>query len=214
VVGPALSAFALWWGAAQGLSDDPEADHERAAAFARRGMELNDDTGLSQIVLAALRLHSGSDLDAALIDAQRAVVRRPTCDVSFAVAASVHRYPGAWEPAVEECLRALELSPLPKPWFMTVLASAYYVGQRYHEAMDVAEQRVQAFSDSGDLEALLVLAASQQALGLTRRARATAQTIRDRFPGLRREDLSGRHPFRDPAILERWFAHLAAAGVS
>jgi adenylate cyclase len=214
VAGVALTAFALWWGGVQGLSDDPEADLEQAAAFARRGIELGDQTGLSHTVIAALQLHAGGDLDTALADAEEAILRRPTCDVSFAVAGSVHRYLGAWEPAVTACRRAIELSPVPKAWFMTVLASAYYVGEQYHDAIDLAEQVVNRSMGSRDPEALLVLAASQQALGLTRRARATVQTISERFPKLRRGDLSRRYPFRDPAILDRWHAHLLAAGVS
>jgi hypothetical protein len=211
--GPALAAFALWWGGVHGFSDDPPADLERAAAFARRGLELDDSTGLCHTVIAALRLHAGGDLDAALAEAEEAILRRPTCDVSFAVAGSVHRYLGAWEPAVVACRQAIELSPTIKPWFLTVLASAYYVGERYHDAVDAAEHVVHGSPGGGDLETLLVLAASQQALGLTRRARATVQTISERFPGRCRDDVSLHHPFRDPAILDRWLAHLAAAGL-
>ena len=211
--GVALTAFALWWGGVQGLSDDPEADLEQAGAFARRGIELGDETGLSHTVVAALQLHAGGDLDTALADAEAAILRRPTCDVSFAVAGSVHRYLGAWEPAVTACRRAIELSPVPKPWFLTVLASAYYVGGQYHDAIDIAEKVVNRAAGSRDPEALLVLVAAQQALGLTRRARATVQTISERFPQLRRGDLARRYPFRDPAVLDRWHAHLAAAGV-
>lgn len=213
VTGTALTAFALWWGSVRGLSDDPDADLERAAAFARRGVERGDDTGLSHTVFAAVQLHTGGDLDAALANAQAAIHRRPTCDVSFAVAGSVHRYLGAWESAIAACRRALELTPIPKPWFMTVLASAYYVGEQYYEAADIAEQVVNQTTSSRDPEALLVLAAAQAALGLSRRARATAQTISERFPQLGRDDPLAHHPFRDPAILDRWRAHLVAAGV-
>ena len=109
------------------------------------------------------------------------------------------------------CDRAVELGGLGPPWFLTVEASAYYVGERYHEAAEVAERVAE--HDPSAREALLVLAASQQALGLSRRARATVATLLDRFPASRREGLARRHPFRDPAILERWDRHLAAAGV-
>jgi adenylate cyclase len=207
-----LMSFVLWWGAANGMSDDPSGDLDRAEAFARRGVELDDDTGLSQMVLAALRLHTGGDLDMALAEARQALKRRPTCDVTFAVEASVQRYLGAWEAATASSRRALELSLRSIPWYTTVLASAYYVGERYHEAIDAAEQVIRRTSD-GDLEALAILASSQQALGLSRRARATAGMIIDRFPGVRCDDVLRRHPFRDPAVLERWRGHLTAAGL-
>jgi tetratricopeptide (TPR) repeat protein len=120
-------------------------------------------------------LHAGGDIDAALADARASIARRPTCHVSFAVAGSVHRYLGAWEAAVEACQHAMQLSPMTKPWYSTVLASAYYVGERYHEAAEAAVQIIHRYPDSTDPEILLILAASQQALGLPRRARATAK---------------------------------------
>ena len=208
----ALMAFVLWWAAANGMSDDPSGDLDRAEAFARRGVALDDDTGLSQMVLAALRLHTGGDLDMALDEARQALKRRPTCDVTFAVEASVQRYIGAWEGATASSRRALELSLQSVPWYTTVLASAYYVGERYHEAIDAAEQIIGRASD-GDLETLAILASSQQALGLSRRARATAGMIIERFPGVRCDDVVRGHPFRDPEVLERWRGHLTAAGL-
>ena len=174
------------------------------------GIALDDDTGLSHMIVAALQLHVGGDLDAALSAARVALQRRPTCDVTFVVEASVQRYLGAWEAAVEACHRALEIVAMPQPWHGTVLASAYYVGERYHEAVEVAEGVVQA--DPNNLEALLVLAAAQQGLRLSRRARATVGTIIDRFPNARRGSLAA-HPYRDPKILQRWNTHLAAAGL-
>jgi hypothetical protein len=58
-----------------------------------------------------------------------------------------------------------------------------------------------------------ILAAAQQALGLSRRARATAALIAERFPLMRRDELARWHPFRDPAVLDRWYEHLRVAGV-
>jgi adenylate cyclase len=210
-IGPALAAFALWWALSQDLSDDPVGDRAQAEAWARQGMGLDDETGLSHMIVAALRLHVGGDLDAALSEAREALRRRPTCDVTFVVEASVQRYLGAWEAAVEACRRALELVSMPQPWHGTVLASAYYVGARYHEAAEAAEGVLQA--DPDNLQALLVLAAAQQGLRLPRRARATAATIMHRFPHVRCVDLAAHHPYRDPAILRRWSGHLAAAGL-
>jgi TolB-like protein len=210
-IGPALSAFALWWALSQDLSDDPVQDRARAETWARQGMALDDDTGLSHMIIAALQLHVGGNLDAALSEARVALRRRPTCDVTYVVEASVQRYLGAWEAAIAACRRALELVSMPQPWHGTVLASAYYVGERYDAAIDAAERLVRA--EPINLETLLVLAAAQQALGLPRRARATVDTIVDRFPHVRREDLAAHYPYRDPAILQRWSAHLAAAGL-
>jgi len=210
-IGFALTAFALWWAVDQDRSDDPLRDRERAEAWARRGIALDDDTGLSHMIVAALQLHIGGNLDAALAEARVALQRRPTCDVTFIVEASVQRYLGAWEAAIQACRRALELVSTPQPWHCTVLASAYYIGQRYDDAAETAEHLLQA--EPNNLEALLVLAAAQQALGLPRRAHATIVSIVDRFPDARRVDLAARYPYRDHKILQRWNTHLAAAGL-
>lgn len=209
--GYALGAFVCWWGAVQGLSDTPHRDLEAAAGYAARGVELDDPSGLSHMVVAALALQSDRDLQTALDDATVALQRRPTCDVSFGLLGSVQRYLGDWQSAVDACVRAQELGPVHRLWYGTVQASAYYVGERYHEAARAAEAVVE--HQPHNLEALLVLVASQQALGLTRRTRATVAALLDRFPDVRRDDLPDRHPFRDPRILRRWTAHLAAAGV-
>ncbi|HSJ45200.1 MAG TPA: adenylate/guanylate cyclase domain-containing protein [Euzebyales bacterium] len=211
VSGHGLTAFARWWGAAEGLSDTPAEDLRTAARHATRGVELGDPSGLSHLVLAALRLHEGGDLQNALADAEQSLAQRPTCDVTLAVLGSVRRYLGDWRAAVEACERAQALSPVRRPWFATVQASAWYVGERYHDAIQAAEWIVDRQPDN--LEALLVLAASQQALGLNRRARATVGMLLDRHPHVRRDDLPQRHPFRDADIIARWSAHLAAAGV-
>jgi class 3 adenylate cyclase/tetratricopeptide (TPR) repeat protein len=209
IVGAALGAFSLWWGVVHGLSDRPDEDLAHAARLSARGVELGDDTGLSQMVSAALRLHGGGDPQLALTDARRAVALRPTCDVSFAVEGSVLRYLGDWRAAVDACERALALSATPRPWFLTVMASAYYVGRRYRDAADTAERALDLRPD--DLEALMVLAASQQALGLHRRARAAVATLVEHHPGIRRDGLWRHHPYRDPAVIERWTAHLTDA---
>jgi adenylate cyclase len=211
VNGHSLLAFARWWGAVEGLSPDPARDLERAGEHARIGIEHDDPTGLSQLVAAALALYAGGDLDAALVDAETSLARRPTCDVSFGVLGSVRRYLGEWHAAVDACRQATRLNPQHMPWFATVQASAYYVGERYSDAIRLAERVTDGQPDNR--EALLVLAASQQALGLTRRARATAATLLEHHPNVRRDDLPRRHPFRDASVIARWSAHLAEAGV-
>lgn len=211
VTGHGLTAFARWWGVAAGLSDSPADDLRTAAEHAAQGVALDDPSGLSHLVLAAVRLEEGGDLHAALSDAEESLVRRPTCDVSFAVLGSVRRYLGDWRAAIEACDRAQQLSPVRRPWFATVQASAWYVGERYHDAIQAGEWIVDRQPDN--VEALLVLAAAQQALGLTRRAHATVAALLERHPDVRRDDIARRHPFRDPAIVQRWTDHLAAAGL-
>jgi hypothetical protein len=103
------------------------------------------------------------------------------------------------------------LSPVNKPWYPTVLASSYYVGERYDQAAAVAEE-VLEFQPQ-NIEALLVLAASQSELGLDRRARATGELIRDRFPQTNIDEWLASNPYQDDQFVERWRTALEGAGL-
>jgi class 3 adenylate cyclase/tetratricopeptide (TPR) repeat protein len=209
--GYSLSAFARWYGVLSGVSDSPTRDLIAARDMATRIVHLDDPSGLSQMVRAALALYEAEDLEGAIADAEVAVARRPTCDLTFGIYASVERYRGNWEAAVAASHRAIELSPTPRPWFETTLAGAYFAGGRYREAADVVEALSVTGNDS--LESMLLLAASQQALGQTRSAARTVATARERYPGARRASLVRIHPFRDPEVIERWQALLEEAGL-
>ena len=208
--GSALASFAYWYGAVSGLSGEPSIDLDRAHHHAERGVLLGDPSGLSHMVRAALLMFAGGDLEAALAEAREAVAARPTCDVAFGVEASIERYRGNWESAVSSARRAIGMSPTIKPWYATTLAGAYYVGGKFQDTVDAAEP---VFHEASNLEAALLLAAAQQALGLERRAAATVADIRARHPEARRVDLRRSHPFQDQHQLELWIEHLEAAGM-
>jgi len=208
--GAALSAFAHWYGTLAGLSRSPDRDLATARTYADLAVSLGDPTGFSQMVRAALAMYEGGDLDAAVAEAQASLEMRPTCDVTFGVEASIERYRGNWEAATISAQRAIALSPTPKPWYETTLAGAYYAGNRFQEAADTAEP---VAARGGNLEAGLLLAAAQEALGLHRRASATVEMIRTQFPDARAAELRRSHPFQDPSYVDRWLEHLAAAGM-
>lgn len=210
-LGFGLSAFTHWMGAAQGVSSDPAQSLMMARKRAEVGIEMGDPTGLCRMVLAAVCLEEGN-ADGALEQAESATMVRPTCDVTYAMEASVRRYLGQWDEAVVLIDHAMDLSPVTKPWYPTVLASSYYIGGRFEEAAATADEVVS--HQPNNLEALLVLAASQAALGLDRRANATASVIKARFPQTRRDEWLDSNPYQDEAFVDRWRADLERAGLS
>ncbi len=86
------------------------------------------------------------------------------------------------------------------------------MGNRSEKAAAIAESVLEY--QPRNLEALLVLAAAQEEQGLERRARATAQTIRERFPSVRVDDWLDNRPFQDKEFVERWKGALAKTGLS
>jgi adenylate cyclase len=210
LLGLVMLSFTNWLGASQGFAENPEQSLMDARADAERAKELGDQTGLASMVIAAITLAQG-DADSALSQISATKVTRPTCDLTWAVEASVRRFLGQWEEAVELVDQAMGLSPVNKPWYPTVLASSYYVGGRYEQAAAVAEE-VLEFQPQ-NIEALLVLAASQSELGLDRRANATGDLIRERFPRANISEWLASNPYQDDQFIDRWKKDLEGAGL-
>jgi len=208
--GHVLSAFANWMGAAQGIVKDRKAYLERAYGQAQKAEVMGDPTGLAKTVLAAILMSQGH-VDEALEKVESVEITRPTCDVTFALEGSVRRYMGQWEQSVDLLDKAMRLSPVNKPWYPTVQACSLYMGGRLEQAAETAEAVIEY--QPNNLEALLVLAASQVELGMDRRARATSELIKERFPAKKIEDWLARNPYQDAGMVERWKKGLTAAGV-
>jgi adenylate cyclase len=210
ILGVVMLSFTTWVGATQGFSEDPKQSLLDARANADHAIEMGDPTGLASMIIAAITLAEG-DADGALDQISSAKIARPTCDLTWAVEASVRRFLGQWEAAVELVDQAMDLSPVNKPWYPTVLASSYYVGERYEQAAAVAEE-VLEFQPQ-NIEALLVLAASQSELGLDRRARATGELIRHRYPQANISEWLASNPYQDDRFIARWKNDLEGAGL-
>ena len=202
-----LSAFANWIGAANGWSSDRAASLAMAREQAERGRTVGDPTGLAQAVEAAALMSMGH-VDAAVEAVGRLEITRPTCDVTFGLEGSLKRYLGEWEEAVDLLDTAMRLTGINKPWYPTVKACSLFIGHKTEQAASVAESVLEY--QPNNIEALLVLAAAQVELGLDRRAEATANIVRERFPSLDVEAWLDRNPYQDHELMDRWKADLAS----
>ncbi len=209
-LGYSLAAWAYLWAVLRGAPDDADSRSARARQLAERAVELHDRSGLGSTVLAHL-LVLEHDWDGAHAAASRATAERPSCDLSFGVAASVMCHLGRWEEAVELASRAIHLSPLMSDWYRTVLANAYFIGEDYELAAESAEAVVA--EDETNTEALLTLAAAQAALGRRRYAAAALKQARETAPGLSAERLRRELPSRDGSVKERFIEYLQEAGL-
>lgn len=207
--GHVLVGFAEWLGVAQGWARDPAASLERAQQCANRAREVGDPTGMAQAVDAAVFMSQGK-VDEAMMALEGLESVRPTCDITYGLEASVRRYLGQWEKAVELLDTAMRLTGINKPWYPTVKASSLYVGERPEQAAALAESVLEY--QPHNLEALLVLAASQMELGMERRARATGEIISERFPAVDVNAWLDHTPYHRRDIVERWKENLTAAG--
>ena len=122
------------------------------------------------------------------------------------------RYLGRWQEAVEMATRAIRLSPLMADWHRTVLANAFFVGEDYEAAAEVAEGAVA--DNEGNAEALLTLAAAQAALGRHRHASAALKQAQLAAPGLNADRLRADLPYRDQETKKRFVDSLVKAGLT
>ncbi len=196
------------------INGPPEGAGEHIAAaegMARRALELNDPSGVGYAILSYVQLLH-HDWEGAAESAAKATAARPSCDFSFGVTASVLRYLGRWEDAVEHADRATRLSPLFADWYQSILADAYLVGEEYEMAADTAEGVVAG--DENNTEALLTLAASQAALGRERHAAAALKHAKETRPSLTAEGLREKLPFQDDSATDRFIDLLEDAGLT
>jgi TolB-like protein len=208
--GIVLSAFAHFVGASNGWVSDPEAALLKARDQAQVAFDLGDLTGMAKAVQAAVLMAQGR-VEESLAAMDQLVIVRPTCDVTYGLEGSVRRYLGQWEKAVDLLDVAMRLTGINKPWYPTVQACSLFIGGRVERAASIAEEVLDY--QPNNLEALLVLAAAQAEMGLERRARATAQLVRERFPNIDLAAWLDGSPYQSEEIIDRWKAGLVSAGV-
>ena len=208
--GHALLAFSNWMGASSGWARDREEVLGRAREQARVALAAGDQTGMAKTVEAAVLMSQGHG-EQALQMREEVEIQRPTCDATYGVEGSVRRYLGQWEQAVELTDTAMRLTGVNKPWYPTVKACSLLMGGRVEQAATTAEMVLE--HQPRNLEALLVLTAAQVELGSDRRARATADLVRERFPAVDVEAWLEASPYQDQASVERWRKDLTAAGL-
>jgi adenylate cyclase len=209
-IGPSMAAWTYLWEVLKKYASDRDSNIDKSEELAKRALEIDDPSGFSDAVMAYVRLMH-HDWDGAYESAQKATTERPSCDVTYGVAASVMRYLGHWEEAVDFADRAIHLSPLLSDWYTTTMANAYFIGEDYEMAVDAAEGVVSR--DERDVEALLNLAASQSALGRDRHASAAIHQARRNEPTLNTEDLRQSLPYKDDETLERFITNIKNAGL-
>ncbi|MEJ2157753.1 MAG: adenylate/guanylate cyclase domain-containing protein [Desulfobacteraceae bacterium] len=199
-LGYAVGAWAYCWGLFNNASDDRERDLAQVKCLARKARELGDHTGMADLAMAHLHLMN-KDPDKALTAAERAVITRPSCDISYAVKASILTYLGRPEEAAPLARMAMRLSPVYPSYYPTVLGFAHYHSGQMQQALEAAEISIKA--DPASLEAMILLAAIYDEMGADEKARRMAEQISEHHPGFSLDDFSSSHPYQDPKQLQR-----------
>ena len=207
-LGYSVGAWSYWWGIFRDVSVDKSRDLNRVKVLVGKAQGLGDNTGMADLAMAHIHLLN-KDHEKALAAAEQAVLTRPSCDVSFAVKASILNYLGRPDEAVPLARNAMRLSPVYPSYYPTILGYAYYHCEKFEEAREAAEISIKV--DPNNLEALILITVVYVAMGAMEQARKTAKAIKDIHPGFSLTSFAANHPYRDQKHLDQIITHLNQA---
>jgi serine/threonine protein kinase/tetratricopeptide (TPR) repeat protein len=210
VVGPSMIALTHWIDALAGWSDPPARSKEKAADWASRAMQYEDNNGIGHAVYGHLRLLDHA-YDEALAICTEGVRLRPSCPVAHGLLGLVLNYSGDARAAVHELREALHLERVYPVWLLTALAIAYRDRGDVGRSMSAAKESLRL--DPTGREAALVLCSGHQLAGEVDRARHVADEVVDNDPTFRLSAYAESHPYRDAATLEHVLQSLRQAGL-
>jgi TolB-like protein len=210
-LGYALAAWTHWWAIFRGLSEDTDQSVAYATDLARKAMDLEDITGLPHLMMALIHLHK-SEHDKALAEAEKAVLARPSCDLSYAAKGYILNYLGRPDDAIALANYAIRLSPIqPLPFYLVVLAGAFYSSGRFEEAITAAREAIRY--DGEYVDALVILAGASAATNRLEDAANIVGEIRQIQPDFTLENFARTQPYKNPETLEQLLLILRQSGL-
>ena len=209
-LGYASASLAYWAEAGFGRVVPNSPVMDRAAELAKQALTLGDTTGYANLVLAMVHL-ANREYEQAMSQATEGVAARPSCNGAYAIKSSILNFLGRPREAIELAQYAVRLTPVYPAEFPAILASAYHDSGRYDEAIAAARASLELRPD--DIDPLLILAASQVALGNTAEAQSAANRVKKLDPEFRLAEFAATQPYRNPEDLERLLERLRVVGL-
>lgn len=208
---PAMASWTYWWQGFRVLTQDTRHAFERAEHYASKAQALEDPNGFGNLVMAHVHLMRREHAEA-LAAAEYALNLRPSCDVSAAAVANVLNYVDRSQEAIQFAERAIRLTPIAPTIYPAVLASSYYGAGRHEDAIGAAHAIIELNRDA--LDAWLVIAAAESAMGNAKAARAAMEEVLRVKPDLTLDAYLATQPYADDERLEELAERLRRAGLS
>ncbi len=193
-------------------SPDPDADARAAAEHAAAAIQRDGGDALAHAISGHVHAYLLHDLATARMILDRAVELGPSVAMAWAMSSATHGFAGHGAEAVAHAERAVRLAPADPFafWHEGLLAQAHYVSGDYERAAALARE---GMSHNRRIRfTLRTLMASLVGQGKKDEAARVAAEFLAMQPEFRLSVYAPRCPFASP-LLERWLAHLRAAGL-
>jgi adenylate cyclase len=161
-------------------------------------------------VMAQIHLYN-REHDKALKAAEKAVLTRPSCDLSYVAKANILTYLDRPTEAIDLAKYAIRLAPVYPPFFQKTLAAAFYGDGRYEEAIESAKEVIK--TDKDNLDAFLILAGANAALDRQNEASKAASEVQRIKPDFTLKKYAKTQRYKDPKKLEQITGMLQMAGL-
>jgi adenylate cyclase len=184
---------------------------DQAFSLAQKAITLDSSLATAHTLLGSTYLWRDHQYEQAIAEGERALALDPNCAACYAMYGQTLSYAGRPQEAVSLVEKGMRLDPCCTEFFAYFLAEAYFLMERYEEAIAPAKQNLSISPDH--LAAHLVLAASYSALGREEEARAEAAECLRINPNFSLEVLRQMAPNKDRALLERHLAAMRQAGL-
>jgi TolB-like protein/Tfp pilus assembly protein PilF len=162
-----------------GWTEFPDEALKEAEGLAQKAIELDDGNAEAHALLGEIHEDLGQ-LDAAIIEAERAIALNPNDAGSYEARGAILVFSGHPKQAIESFEIAMRLNPTMGSSLWEPVGWAYYMERRYTEALTALKAGLRA--NPSDYSNPAGLAASYAQLGRTDEARHAAEEVRRLWP--------------------------------
>ena len=206
----ALLAWTYWFEFSNGWTHDPESTLDRAEALATTAINLNSELPVAYFV-TALVYRERRDYVKAVVEAEKAIRVDPNYANGRVALATVLYYTGRAEEGLEQIREAMKLEPHSTHNYLWHLGQAYFILNRYEEAIIAFENGLQKNPTSERLR--LWLAAAYAQTGQIDDASLELEEVFLSNPELTRSHIADAYPFWYFGDLSNFLDALAKAGL-
>ena len=171
---------------------------ERAFALAQKAITLDSSLAMAHTLLGSIYLWRDHQHEQAIAEGERSITLDPNCAGCYAFYGQTLSYSGRPQEAIRLIEKGLRLDPCCTEVLAYLLAEAYFLMERYEDAIAPAKKALTISSDR--LDAHIALAVSYSALGQKEQARAEAAEVLRINPNFSLEVAKQMIPHKDRAV--------------